>query len=90
MSKAKAIRYVDDLGRIILPAHIRKALNLGSGRCIEVDLDEDNTIRIRAIEERCALCGKAVEGKHHSEIQANGKKLVCYDCGQAVARAMMK
>lgn len=90
MSQAKAIRYVDDLGRVILPAHIRKALNLGTGRCIEVDLDDDNTIRIRAIEERCTVCGNAVEGKHHTEVKANGKKLVCYDCCQTIARAMMK
>lgn len=87
---AKSIRYVDNLGRVILPAHIRKAMNLGVGRCIEVTLEEDNTVKIRAIEERCAVCGNAVEGKHHTPVDANGKKLVCYDCGQAIVRAMMK
>ena len=86
----KSTRYVDNLGRVILPAHIRKAMNLGVGRCIEVTLEDDNTVRIRAVKERCSVCGNAVEGKHHTEVDANGKKLVCYDCGQAIARAMMK
>lgn len=86
----KSTRYVDDLGRIVLPAHIRKALNLGKGQCVEMELDDDGTIRIRAIKERCAVCGNAVEGKHHTEIEANGKKLICYSCGQAIARAMMR
>lgn len=86
----KSTRYVDNLGRVILPAHIRKALNLGVGRCIEVTLDDDNTIRIRAVEERCKVCGNAVEGKHHTEVDINGKKFICYECGQTIARAMMK
>ena len=90
MAKASSLRYVDDLGRVILPAHIRKAMNLGKGKCIEVTLDEDGTVRIKAIKERCSVCGNAVEGKHHTEIEANGKKLICYECAQAIARAMLK
>ena len=87
----KSTRYVDNLGRIILPAHIRKALNLGTGRCIEVTLEADDTIRIRAIKERCAVCGDAVEGKHHTAVTiGKEEKLVCYDCCQTIARAMMK
>ena len=86
----KATRYVDNQGRIILPAHIRKALNLGSGNVVEMSLDDDGTLRITASKERCAVCGNSVEGKHRAQIEANGKKFVCYECAQAVAREMIR
>ncbi len=87
----KSTRYVDNQGRVILPAHIRKALNLGPGKSIEVSLDDDGTIRIVAVRERCSICGESVEGKHHTKVTVGtGEKLFCYNCCQAIARAMMK
>lgn len=87
----KSIRRVDDQGRIIMPSHIRKALNLNQGAVVEVELDDDGTIRMKASAERCAICGESVEGKRFTPL-TNGqdRKLICYDCAQAVARAMMK
>ena len=87
----KSLRYVDDQGRIILPSHIRKALNIGKGHTVTLDLDDDGSVRIRAVKERCCICGKGVQNKHCSEVTVGSdKKFVCFDCAQAVSRAMMK
>ena len=87
----KSTRYIDDQGRIVLPHHIRKALNLASGNVVEVALEDDNTIRIRPSTERCCICGGSVENKHHTQISpAPNKKLICFDCAQKVAKAMIK
>jgi ribosome-binding protein aMBF1 (putative translation factor) len=37
------------------------------------------------------LCGKSVEDKHHTDVNINkSQKHICFDCAQAVARAMMR
>lgn len=87
----KSTRYIDPQGRIIIPKHIRKALNLNTGNVVEVSLDDDGTIRVRASYERCTICGEGVEGRPVAEVTVgSGRKLVCYNCSQAVARSMMK
>lgn len=81
----KTTRYVDDVGRVLLPNHIRKALNLQKGTALEVELEDTGTIRIRCIEERCVLCGESVEGKPRAELTIGpDKKYVCCACAQAV------
>ena len=91
MASNKSTRFVDNQGRIILPAYIRKALNIGKGHTVTLALDDDGTIRIKAVPERCCICGDAVDQKHYTEVEtANGNKLVCFDCAQNLARAMMK
>ena len=84
----KSTRYLDNQGRIVLPNHIRKALNLNSGNVVEVALEDDGTIRIRATDSRCCICGGSVEGKHHVKLTKD--KLVCFNCSQEIAKAMMR
>lgn len=89
----KSTRLVDNQGRVIIPNHIRKALNLTPGNLVEVELDDDNNIRIRATQERCAVCGKSVEGKHRAEITASkksDKKFICYECSQKILKNVLK
>ena len=89
---AKTTRYMDSLGRINLPMHIRKELNLGTGQVVEVTLDDDGSIRIRPTTERCCICGDAVgaDGKPHITLAAGPEpKLICNECGQAIAQAML-
>lgn len=86
----KATRYVDNQGRVVLPSHIREALNLAPGNVVTVELDDDGTIRMRASQERCCVCGEGMEDKPCAEIEANGKKRVCYKCAQAIARDMIR
>ena len=87
----KSTRYVDDLGRIVIPSHIRKALNIGNRSPVTVELADDNSIRIRPTKERCAVCGCCVNEKHHAVVKSGtGNRLVCYECAQAIARDMIR
>lgn len=87
----KSTRFVDPQGRVVLPNHIRKELNLQPGNTVYVNLDDDGTIRITVAKERCSLCGESVEGQHPTDVPiGRSKKKICYNCAQSVARAMMK
>lgn len=83
----KSTRLVDDQGRIIIPKHIRKALNLAPGNVVEVDLNEDGSIKLRPTEERCSLCGTSVQGKHRATIKTNTEnKYICFECSQKILK----
>lgn len=87
----RTTRYVDDVGRVLLPNHIRKALNLQKGTALEIELEDSGTIRIRCIEERCVLCGETVEGKPRAELTIGpDKKYICQACAQAVVNNIKK
>lgn len=87
----KATRIIDPQGRVILPPHIRKALNLNGGNVVEVRLEDDGSIRIRPTSERCCICGEGVEGKNFTQLTTGPfRKLICYHCAQQVAKAMLK
>ena len=82
---------LDPQGRIVLPVHFRKALSIGPGNVVSVDMDDDGAIRVRATHERCSVCGNNIDGKHHTDVNINkSKKHICFECAQAIARAMMK
>lgn len=83
----KTTRYLDQQGRIILPNHIRKALNLTAGKVVEIDMDTDGTVRIRATKERCALCGEGIEGVPHMTITVGtGTKHICAACAEQIKK----
>lgn len=88
----KATRLIDPQGRVILPSHIRHALNLQPGNVVEVDLDDDGTIKIKAIRERCCICGEGVEGDQPTINLTTGpnRKIMCHNCAQLVARKLLK
>lgn len=88
----RSTRYLDNQGRVILPSHIRKALNLNGGNCVELSLEDDGTIRIIPTKERCAICGDtAVDWTCHAEVKVGTEtKKICYHCAQAIAKSMMK
>lgn len=83
----KAKRYLDEQGRVILPAHIRKALNLAPGNVVELELEDDNTIRITPSTERCCICGGAIEEK---PLELSKDKKICFGCAQRIAKEMVK
>lgn len=89
MATAKSTR-MDAQGRVILPPHIRKEMNLNPGQLVNVSL-EGGTIMIRPDEERCHLCGESVAENHHTKVTiGHEEKHICYRCAQCIARAMMK
>lgn len=87
----KSNRIVDPQGRIIIPNHLRKALNLNPGNVCEVRLEDDGTIRIRPVTERCAVCGGSVEEGPVAELGTGAnRKLICYKCAQKIAQKMIQ
>lgn len=85
----KFTRYVDPQGRILIPSHIRDALNLNTGNNVELSLEDDGTLRIRAQEPRCSICGESVEDKRSAAITAGqSRKYICCNCALALVRVL--
>lgn len=85
MATSKTTR-MDAQGRVILPPHIRKELNLNPGQLVNVSL-EGGTIKIQPAEERCVCCGEAVADQYTIGPQ---KKRICRSCALAIATTVQK
>lgn len=77
---------MDAQGRVILPPHIRKELNLNAGQLVNVSLDGD-TIKIQPAEERCAFCGEAANAQY---IVGPKATRICRSCALAIATIAKK
>lgn len=75
---------MDAQGRVILPPHIRKELNLNAGHPVTVSLD-GGTIKIQPAEGRCVICGDVA---HDDGITLCKDKRICKNCGLAIAKAL--
>lgn len=75
---------IDPQGRIMIPVHIRKQLNLKPGSTVNIDRDGRN-IRIKLAQENCVICGKPVKASHAKTIQtADGEKVICDSCSKSI------
>lgn len=83
--KAKATVRVDPQGRLMIPAHIRKELNLKPGDELGIDVDPFGTIHIESTKERCCLCG---ESAGVSVTIGPHKKRICGNCAAAIRKAV--
>lgn len=68
MKKTYSIRKIDNLGRIVIPMDIRKALEIKEWDELRIFLDE-NTIKIQKATPACTFCQSeeelvSFEGKH--------------------------
>lgn len=66
-------RKVDDLGRIVIPAGIRRSLDIGEGDSLDVAVDGDKVVLAKPID-RCIFCGG------EDELGAFRAKMVCRPC----------
>lgn len=62
---------IDSLGRVLIPAKLRKKLGVKSKAKVFVSL-EDDVITIALTSKYCALCGKQIGNEH--------KLRLCSDC----------
>ncbi len=65
---ASGIRTLDRLGRIVIPAELRRQGGLGVGDLVDLRV-ENGALLISKVEPECALCGRRanlveVRGKH--------------------------
>lgn len=72
-------RKLDDLGRVVIPAGIRRSLDLRDGDAMEFTVHGDRIILTRATD-RCVVCGHQGEGLR----ELRGRKL-CEQCIEEVA-----
>lgn len=77
---------VDPQGRMMIPVHIRKALDLQPGDELSVCVDQlDGTIIVASMKERCCLCGESAET---SVTIGHRKKLICRNCASQIRKAV--
>lgn len=83
--KEKATSRVDAHGRIVIPAHIRKALSLETGDIVTIGLDPSGTIHVESERDRCCLCGKAADT---SVTIGSGRRAICRNCAGVIRKAV--
>jgi AbrB family transcriptional regulator, transcriptional pleiotropic regulator of transition state genes len=71
-------RKVDQLGRVVLPAEVRRHFDISPGDLIEIAVDSD-AILLTKVEDRCVFCGGTA-----SLSQFSGR-LVCGECVSRLA-----
>jgi transcriptional pleiotropic regulator of transition state genes len=73
MKSAGLPRRIDHLGRIVIPAELRRLLDINEGDYVQFS-SEHNRIVIEKMEERCTFCGSP------SDLKEFKSKLVCPEC----------
>ena len=73
MKKAFSIRKIDNLGRIVIPMDIRKALEIKEWDELRISL-EGNTIQIQKAAPSCTFCGS------EEELRTFEDKYICSAC----------
>ena len=71
-------RKVDQLGRVVLPAEVRRQFGISPGDLIEIAVDSD-AILLTKVEDRCIFCGATANLNEFST------KLVCSGCVSRLA-----
>ncbi|HEV8206185.1 MAG TPA: AbrB/MazE/SpoVT family DNA-binding domain-containing protein [Acidimicrobiia bacterium] len=71
-------RKVDQLGRVVLPAEVRRHFGISPGDLIEIGVDTD-AILLTKVEDRCVFCGGTANLSEFSG------KLVCGECVSRLA-----
>ena len=77
MSLLGIARKIDSLGRIVLPAEVRRRLSIGVGDYLDISVDGDSVI-LHKVEHRCTFCDMAEDLIEHRD------KLICKECVKAL------
>ncbi len=73
------LRKVDELGRVVIPSELRKAMKLETGDLLSLTLEEESLV-LRKFTPGCIFCG-GIEGLVSFE-----GKLVCGNCRNTLKR----
>ncbi|MGZ6974591.1 MAG: AbrB/MazE/SpoVT family DNA-binding domain-containing protein [Acidimicrobiia bacterium] len=70
-------RKVDRLGRVVLPAEVRKQLEIREGDLIDIAVDDGGRIVLEKVAARCVFCRATAPDV---ELREFDHKLVCEPC----------
>jgi AbrB family transcriptional regulator, transcriptional pleiotropic regulator of transition state genes len=73
-------RKIDDLGRLVLPAEIRRHFGLREGTHLEIQVEDDRIV-LTKVEDRCVFCGS------RDGLQAFRDRLVCRTCSHELGNS---
>ena len=73
MKSTGIVRKVDELGRIVLPAELRRTLGIAERDPLEIFVDGGSVI-LQKFEERCVFCGDT------EQVRAFKGKSICPQC----------
>lgn len=76
----KFTRIIDDLGRVVIPAEIRKNLGVSTGDKLNVELEGHKVIITTNAENRCTFCGKP------ATIEVANGHLICKSCAKIIQK----
>jgi transcriptional pleiotropic regulator of transition state genes len=66
-------RRIDQLGRIVIPAELRRVLGIRQGDLLDIRAEDDRLVLTKLTPE-CAICGRS------DELVGMHEKHVCKDC----------
>ncbi|MGH2813273.1 MAG: AbrB/MazE/SpoVT family DNA-binding domain-containing protein [Actinomycetota bacterium] len=66
-------RKVDDLGRVVIPAEMRKGLGIRDGDYLDISVEEDRIIFAKR-QDACVFCSSTADLKEFKE------RMVCATC----------
>lgn len=75
MEQEKAVKLIDDIGRIVLPTEVRQAMDWGEKTPVEIWLNAtDDEVVIKRHKIACVFCGAT------ENLRQYRKKPVCSSC----------
>ena len=77
MKSTGILRHVDELGRVVLPIELRRALEIEEKDLLEISVEEDKII-LQKYQPFCVFCGREEELSEY-----RGKK-VCVACQKEI------
>mgnify|MGYP002521833848 FL=1 len=72
------VRTVDRLGRLVLPADLRKTMGYGVDEPLEIFVDDDRIV-LKKYNPACIFCGSGENTVKYKD------KLVCADCAKKLS-----
>ena len=74
MKSTGMARKIDDLGRLVLPAEIRRRFGLSEGSHLEIHIDDNQNIVLTPLEESCVFCDA------EQNLRDFRSRKICADC----------
>lgn len=81
MSKVAIVRCVDNLGRLVIPVELRRAMGISVNDPVKMTVDGERII-VEKHQDSCLICGKY----DNIIILKNGKK-ICASCIKELSQA---